>query len=317
MGKIIHLMAIPFTGLGLYQGFRGNRWLKNRIKVFEQFVVPSLLNQTNKDFIVWLAWRREEKFNPIVKELQKRLEEIKELRFVHTFSGIFFYDDKYEDAIAKDRLVMSLHGIIGEIVEVVGPADEVYETIQPSDDLYAGDTVERIHKVFADMPEVQACGFSRGYIMDYRTRELAEYNPHTNPPFFTIRFQKDDFINPLKHIEYLSIKKDVGKYKVGTPYPSHEYLGDALRYYIMPSRQFLVGIHGENISTVFNHPFRGNIIIEEEILERFGIKNAPKLIIQISWRKKLLSKLPHKWQKISRYIFGEKIFNKLYNWLRA
>ena len=38
-GKFKHLIYCPFTGLGLYNGFRGNRWLKNRIKIFKEFVV--------------------------------------------------------------------------------------------------------------------------------------------------------------------------------------------------------------------------------------------------------------------------------------
>src|SRR3990167_2742486 len=53
--KFIHFFACPFTGLGLHAGFRGNVWLKNRIHIFEQFVLPSLLlNQTNTDFILWV-----------------------------------------------------------------------------------------------------------------------------------------------------------------------------------------------------------------------------------------------------------------------
>ncbi len=74
--KIKHLMYVPFTGLGLYNGFRGNRWLKNRIEIFKQFVIPSLLNQTDQDFILWVSWRREEKNNPIIKEFKQYLENI-------------------------------------------------------------------------------------------------------------------------------------------------------------------------------------------------------------------------------------------------
>ena len=62
-----HLIYCPFTGLGLYGGFRGNRWLQNRIQIFKQFVIPSLKAQTNKDFTLWISWRPEEKNNPDIE----------------------------------------------------------------------------------------------------------------------------------------------------------------------------------------------------------------------------------------------------------
>ena len=68
-----HLIYCPFTGLGLYNGFRGNRWLKNRIKIFKQYVVPSLLNQSNQNFILWVSWRPEERNNIIISTLFKYL----------------------------------------------------------------------------------------------------------------------------------------------------------------------------------------------------------------------------------------------------
>ena len=39
-GKYKHLMYMPFSGLGLYNGFRGNRWLKNRIKICKLRIRP-------------------------------------------------------------------------------------------------------------------------------------------------------------------------------------------------------------------------------------------------------------------------------------
>ena len=73
MDKMTHFLHVPWTGLGLYGGFRGNRWLKNRIQIFKQFVVPSLLAQTEQNFILWCAFRHEERDNPLVKELKKYL----------------------------------------------------------------------------------------------------------------------------------------------------------------------------------------------------------------------------------------------------
>ena len=320
-GKTTHLLAVPFTGLGLYSGFRGARWLKNRVKIFEQFVVPSLLNQSYKDFIVWIAWRPEERFNSIVRALKIRLENIKELRFVHTFSGCPIYDDKYPPTEARERLLMAIHGAMHELVNVTAGADFVLMTIQPSDDCYIKTAVEGIQSTFKQMPNLQACGFTKGYLMNNQTLEVAEWTPETNPPFYTIKFPRTTFINPLEHAQYTSLKHDVPNYKAGTPLPSHEWVKDCLNYGQINERGFLVGTHGENISTIWNHPYKGEMVTD--VLKDFGLENVLPLKLPFSFRRVLFSKLPHRFQRKLRYLAGEKqwilrpLFAIIYNGLRA
>src|SRR3990167_1424976 len=95
-----HFFLVPFTGLGAFNGFRGNQWLKNRIQIFNQFVLPSILLQT--DITVWFCWREEEKENPLVVQFQGTLKGVRGLDCVHTFAGIPFWDDKYEDKEASE-----------------------------------------------------------------------------------------------------------------------------------------------------------------------------------------------------------------------
>lgn len=316
--KIIHFLHCPWTGLGLYGGFRGNRWLKNRIKVFKQFVIPSLKVQTNKNFVLWCAWRHEEKNNPYVLELIEWLNGVKEFKSVHTFNGICFYDDKYKQEEAINRLLNSIHRSIGELLDTISEVDYVYMTIQPSDDIYRCDAVDIIQEELSNS-ELQAFGFKKGYIMNYRTKELADYNPTTNPPFYTIKFPRDIFINPLAHAQYTALKADSGQYRAGTPLPSHEYVKDCLKYKSVDERGFLVGTHGENISTIFTHPFKGRELTggeKENVLAMFGIDKVEPLDIKISFRKWLLRKLPHKVQRKLRYWFGELLYNKIYEFLR-
>ena len=130
MGKITHFLYTPFSGLGLYGGHRGRRWLRNRIQIFKQFVVPSLLNQTNKDFILWISWRQEDRNDKDILGLQAHLNDIG-LRNIFTYSGVCFWDDKYPDDIARDRLISALHGASGELINVLGDSDTVLMTIQP------------------------------------------------------------------------------------------------------------------------------------------------------------------------------------------
>lgn len=296
-------MYCPWTGLGLYGGFRGNRWLRNRIKVFKQFVVPSLLNQIDRDFILWCSWRPEERNNQIVKEFITYLSGTG-LKVVHTFHGVCFWDDKYPDEEARARLLESIRSSVGELIDIIGDSKYVFMTIQPSDDCYSNGLVKGMKVVLNG--DYQAAGFRKGYIIHYPTMSVAEYNPNTIPPFFTIKFPRETFIDPLKHAEYTG------------PYKSHEYIADKLNFGSIEDREFMVGTHGENISTVFNHPFKGRDITGEErkyILNRFGIADNP-LKIKVSVRKAILRKLPHKLQRKIRYIFGEKIWQRIYEFLR-
>ena len=309
-------LMVPFSGLGMYGGFRGNRWLRNRIKIFKQFVIPSLLNQTDRDFVLWVAWRPEERTNRYVLELKKYLDAIPNFQSVFTYSGVPMYDDKYEDAEARERVANAISGSLRELINLAPEADEIYWMMQPSDDLYDRLTVESVKKGFQANPTIEALSFTKGFICNYYTKEVKEYNPKTNPPFAAIRFSRLVFFDPARHLKHISMKKDNGKYKAGTPLPSHEYLPDCFTTGYFDGRGFLVGTHGENISTHFNHPYGGVTIEDEAILDRFGIAVVPKLTLPISYRKWFMRKLPHKWQRKLRYWFGELLFNKFYNWIR-
>ena len=299
--KLTHFLHVPWTGLGRFNGFRGNRWLKNRIKIFKQFVIPSIQAQSNKNFILWCAWRHEEKSNPYVKELQEYLEGIIEFKTVFTFSGICFWDDKYEYEIARTRLIDSLMGAMGDLLNYIPDGNEVLMTIQPSDDIYHSNGVQAIQDAFKDN-NLDAVGFSKGYICDYLTKTVAEYNPETNPPFYTIKFTKEVFSDPLKHLEFTSIKKDVNQYKAGTPIPSHEYpiFAFGKRYGIIKERGFLVGCHSDNISTFFNIPYKGKNV-DTETLKQFGIYDIPVLKVKTNIGRVIMRALPHKIRRKLRY----------------
>lgn len=313
------VLMVPFTGLGMYGGFRGNRWLRNRIAVFERFVIPSILNQTDRDFVVWLCWRKEERNNRYVKELKERLSQIPNFRFVFTYTGVPMWDDKYEDAVARERLFDTLKDGLPELFDYLPDCDEVYWLMQPSDDLYDRMTVESVKLAFGNDPTMQAVTYLKGFICNYTTKEVKEYNPKTNPPFAAIRFPRNTFFDPGKHMTYISLKQDVGKYKQGTPLPSHEYLPHCLKTAIFDGRGFMVGTHGENISTHFNHPYGQNALNEGELQTvyfNFGIGGVKPIKLPLSFRKWLMRKLPHRWQRKLRYWFGELLYNRFYNWIR-
>lgn len=299
MNKTKHFLYCPFTGLGLYSGMRGQRWLKNRIQIFNQFTVPSLLKQTNQNFTIWVSWRPQERNNKQVKALHILLTSLfGRERVVFTYHGVCFWDDKYSDTEAHERLITSLHHSLAELINHIGDVSDVLMTIQPSDDCYYSGMVDEVQRVLSKS-KVQSLSYVKGYIANYQTLETREYNPETHPPFYTIKFPKDIFIDPLKHMLYTG------------PYHSHEYAVDTLNDRESDVRGFLVGCHGENISTHYNHPYRGDIVTTD-ILE--GVQ---PLKIRYSIRKQLMKKLPHRVQRKLRYIFGEKLYQKIYQFING
>lgn len=317
--KRAHLMYMPLTGLGLYGGHRGNRWLRNRITVFKQFVLPSLLAQRNQDFILWVSVRYEDRGDALIEDFRQFLEsqfnrQQGENRVVFTYSGVCFWDDKHDDEIAYERLVNAIHGAVPDLLNAVGEVDEILMTIQPSDDCYWNLAIDEIHNEFDADPTLQVFGYKSGFVMDYATTQLKEWNPKTTPPFYTIRFPREIFIDAMKHIKYTG------------PYKSHEYVKDYLKAKYIDGRGFLVGTHGENISTVFDHPYAGVEYTgnaKNYVLAHFGLKGVERLKLPFSLRRRAFNRLPYAVKRKLRFWAGDKkwvlrpLFSAIYTFLRA
>jgi hypothetical protein len=289
-------MYVPFTGLGLHGGYRGDTWLENRIRVFKQFVIPSLLFQTNKDFTLWISWRKEDAYNPIVEDLVKWLSHTP-LDVIHTYCGVMFWDDKYNDSEASGRLMETFKNTLPKLETYCMNDSHILMTIQPSDDMYMPNVVEETQIFFRrelrmseqksyPHPMYNVFGYEKGYMINYATKEIAEYNPDTTPPFYTICFPREVFLDPTAHYQFTG------------PYHSHEYVGDFLAELRSPYRAFVVGTHGENISTVWNHPYKGKVLSESEkndILVETGTYYSDPVIVRRNGRlvaRMVLNALP-------------------------
>lgn len=252
----IHLLMVPFTGLGLHGGYRGDDWFRHRIKIFKEYTLKSLLNQTNRDFIIWLCFRPEEKDNPICQKFARYMLRIDQ-PCIFTFGGIPIWDDKYKN----DNLLERLKVILPELESAIKKKEYIYETCQPSDDFYHRKEVEEIqeHKPAKRKTLIHF----KGFVLNKETQRVAEWNPTTiNPPFYTIMYPYDIFFDPQKHFDYMRGSK------------SHE---DVIRLFDcvkLPDYRYCVMVHERNISTNWWHPFRGRIYSRpegREILKNFGI----------------------------------------------
>ena len=281
-----HLLYIPFTGLGLKNGFRGQTWLKNRIKVFKQFVLPSLIHQSNRNFTLWVQWRPEEEGNPLVMELQNTLAYMRDFPFIFTYGGLCFEDDKYDRPESLQRLESNLARTMPYLQPVVDGQDTVIMTLQPSDDCFLSDMVERTQKEaekFDNKP--MSIGYREGYMMNYKTLELAEYARHdvktddvstyttnTIPPFFSVVFPRSVFLDASAHIKWTG------------PYRSHEYIADHTDYHKLEGPGFIVGTHGENISTTWTHRYKGRMIEgleKERVMLQAGLDGVDRLKLAV------------------------------------
>ena len=244
------IIGIPFSGLGLHGGYRGDEWFKYRINIFHNYTLKALLNQKDKNFIIWCQFRPEEETNPLTQTIKKPHPPI------FTYNGINFWDDKYP----QDKLWERLRDMLPKLKEIVGDKD-VKLMINGSDDMYGEDAVEGINN--EPLEEGIALTHRNGYVYNSDKGRLAEWHPVTNPPFYCLMFKNETFLNTDKHYDYVKTIK------------SHEYVISEMKEKRMPDGRFCVTTHSNNISTFFDHPFMANEVYYEDIknltLKKFGL----------------------------------------------
>lgn len=263
MKDFCHFVMIPFTGLGLKGGYRGDDWFKYRISIFKKYTLQSLLNQTCRDFVIWISFRPEEEINPIAVDFKKYMEGIGQ-PFIFTYGGLCFYDDKFNDVGLLNRLRKTLP----KLKDYIENKKYVLETLQPSDDMFATDEMENIQN--EDYEDNKALTHDKGYVIQEETQRVADWVPATNPPFYTIMYSEDVFLDADKHLKYLQ------------GFKSHEDIVRIFKCKTLLNGKYCVLTHGKNISTNWWHPFRGHIYSAEEskeILKNFGIKPDKTFVI--------------------------------------
>lgn len=283
-----HVVLIPFTGIGLQGGFRGDVWYSKRIEIFKNYTLKSLANQTNKDFIIWCTFRPQEITNPLTAEIRRAILDVG-LQCVFTYNGPPFHDDKFGGSLwdkTKNaaRVVRSCYrnktmkDLIPNIFEIFQDKNSTLpqrlqrslDALKPhlkegvlltridSDDMFEATALEKIQASVWS----RVC-MSKGYIYNVDTEQLAEYNPKTNPPFYSLFFRPDQFFDATKHIKHYR------------GFKSHE---DITCEDTLEDRLYCVTVRNDpktHISTTFDHPYRGeligDILEKQRILSSFGL----------------------------------------------
>lgn len=286
MEYIANIIYIPFSGVG-WADFKGQKWLDYRIKLFKEYTLKSLQIQEAQSFMIWLSFRPEEKGNYSVQQLELYIQKLG-IKAVFTYDGLMYWDDKFQAGLIEtcknilrvvrqcwreknlsglwrirnvlnnknktlhQRLENSLAVLRTEIPE---PTSWVYLTRIDSDDMFRRDLIKNIQKI---PPFRGAITCSTGYVYNSFTGEMAEWNPPTNPPFHTIIFPGPDFFDARYYLQYMRTFK------------SHEDIPKVFTCLPAPERSYCVLIHGNHISTIWDHPFRGKLV-NPKILEDFTL----------------------------------------------
>jgi hypothetical protein len=254
--KILHLVYIPVTGLGIKE-YGGDEWFKYRLGIFHNYTLRSLANQSIRDFVVWLSFRKEEKNNPVAKAFEEYLLH-EGIQTVSTFDGIMMHDDRgtWHNEDLEQRMSRSLEVIKG----LFRPTDWVFKTDLGSDDMFSREALAEIQQ---EKPrERGATYYLNGYILNMQTGQVADWLRDSSCSKYTVMYPYETFFDAKLHLEY--IKGLV----------SHEFVPlvfDATR---LPDGRYMCGVHQANISTTWNNNFRGREYLRDEklkILKNFGL----------------------------------------------
>jgi hypothetical protein len=237
------IFSIPVTGKTQHgDGFKGQDWFDFRAGVFEQYTAKNLHKQTDKDFLVWLQFRPQEKDNPTTKRFEKAL---KGLNYIITYNSPIMMEDKatWHNDNLIERSVSSLGALQGHIND-----DWVVEVGLDSDDMVRDDFVSYLKT--REMKNNGAFYMQKGWVYSLSDR-LAEWNNPRSMSIYAITYPRDIFLDAKKHFEYQK------------GFNSHEQIPEKFDAELLPDGMYCATTHGKNISTEWNHRFRGKEIYNE------------------------------------------------------
>ena len=286
-----HIIFIPFSGVGLFDDPDDNEWLVYRISVFINYTLKSIENQTVKPDLLWLSFDGRES-NGWIEALRQRIS----IPIVITHDGLIYTDDKFiwrwrgsqyyqstfkqalrmlgraikhrnikvigryiSRLLNKNRsLIKRLDKSLPKVLERLGEFNYVYLTRLDSDDMIHKDWVKDTNKI---KPKYNLC-LTRNKGLVYNGDKVAEWNPTRHPQFFTLCIPRNVFEKGEWFKDYWN------------GYISHEDADRVWDTTLMPDGQYLMLMHGNQISSTWNHPYRGKEV--EVDLKDFGICQSGK-----------------------------------------
>jgi len=204
---------IVFTRFDVHCSTKQDKdWLKYRFEIFKKYTLKGLLNQTNRDFVLWIRYASD--FYDEAQELNKYLETTGIKCFFTYFDG---YTEKGIDELNK----------------YVEGVDLVLETRIDSDDIYNPIVIDEIQK--QEHKESQIFIYLDGYLYQESTKKL--WNYYAAGPFYTCVYPTEIFIDKTKKKLYYSFLPAVQTYE-----------GVDVRE--MTGKRFVVVVHDKNCTNI-------------------------------------------------------------------
>lgn len=250
------------------------QWTRNRILLFKEYCLPSVLNQSAKSF-TWLIYFDSD--TPL--EFNGFLNELKSFSFINICycKGVDDFNLRY----------------INEVKKRMNPSDKwIITTRIDNDDCLHKDTVKTIQENFIPSHKF-LISLASGYILDIADRTLSHYFYPQSPFLSLIEDSERDLIGVFDkgHTRWESLRLFVFK-EIWL-----EYFGKKERRsrFILKKPLWIQTFHGKNVSNSF---YRGFPVMKERDLSDFSInyttKGQPVKIISkyfnyVTWKRYIKS----------------------------
>jgi len=233
--ETLHIIGNEFSR-GIGHPFE---WWEHRLNIYEHFTLASIKNQTNKNFVISMTID-----NYFPPELIPRLE-----KMLIESGQQFIFANRYLNNFAEKMKPYLQYKYI-------------YHTRIDSDDLFHKDIVNEIQKY--EYAHRRALVFQKGYCYDCKNKRLQHYKM-PSPPFATIMFPIDIYLDENKRREYMNIQ-------------GHDMVLKQMNSIILSENKFIVLVHGGNLDTWYDTRKEvGRIEIaqneHDKILSDFGISS--------------------------------------------
>ena len=219
MSNVLHLVKVRFD---VRRADITQEWLDARYSFFQEYTLPSLLRQTNRDWALWINCQ-----DGMMSKIHKLVEILEQTQKEHSWLKVYYSFG--DDAILTDNKA------------ITSKYSHVYITRIDSDDLYSPNALQVVRSIVITRNDtIFASMFRRGYKYDVRTKKTGIY---TNPssPFHTMMIPMEKYKNKQSYTEMFNLVGDHSK--VASSYYTH----------VLPDYQFTVLVHDKNFISNFDY----------------------------------------------------------------
>ena len=175
-------------------------WLDYRLDLFQRYTLPSLINQGDGIFRVWMACEEgsEDILTPKVEAARKKNPMMAIADFV------------FNEQAACDRFT--------------DHTSPIYFLKLDSDDMYRRDTIRKTKEILGPMSGIPMVMFCDGYIYDIRTRMMAEFT-QWSPPNIAVKYGPGTFdrVACVAQVNEVHSFDNPSLFHVQAWYHSHEF----------------------------------------------------------------------------------------------